>query len=65
MRPRLFSLQKVKRARVMPNPDNDIDRRNDRRLLTPLLLMAVIVVAGILIYTYSGHAFAVSVGTTG
>ncbi len=44
----------------MPNQDNDIDRRNDRRLLTPLLLMAVIVVAGILIYTYSGHAFAVS-----
>jgi hypothetical protein len=44
----------------MPNQDNDLDRRNDKRLLTPLLLMAVIVVAGILIYSFAGHAFAMS-----
>jgi hypothetical protein len=49
----------------MPNQHNEIDRRNDKRLLTPLLLMAIIVVAGILIFTYSGHAFAVSGGIAG
>ncbi len=49
----------------MPYQHNDLDRRNDKRLLTPLLLMAVIVVAGILIFTYSGHAFAMSGGVIG
>jgi hypothetical protein len=49
----------------MPKHDNDLDRRNDKRLLTPLLLMGVIVVAGILIYTYAGHAFAMSGGLSG
>jgi hypothetical protein len=48
----------------MPNQHN-IDRRNDRRLLTPLLVMAVIVMAAIVIYTYTGHAFAMSAGMAG
>jgi hypothetical protein len=40
-------------------PDQyEFDRRNDRRLLTPLLLMAAILALGILIYAYSGHALA-------
>jgi hypothetical protein len=34
------------------------DRKNDRRLLTPLLLMATILVLGILIYAYTGHVLA-------
>jgi hypothetical protein len=37
---------------------SDLDRRNDMRLLTPLLLMALIVVGGILLYAYTGHALA-------
>jgi len=40
-------------------PDQrDRDRENDIRFLTPLLLMAVIVVAGILLYAYTGHSMA-------
>jgi hypothetical protein len=40
-------------------PDqNDLDRRNDVHLLTPLLLMAVILAAGILLYALTGHALA-------
>jgi hypothetical protein len=35
---------------------HDLDRRNDTRLLTPLLLMAVIIVVGALILTYVAHA---------
>jgi hypothetical protein len=31
----------------------DLDRRNDARLLTPLLLMAVILAIGILAYAYA------------
>jgi hypothetical protein len=31
---------------------------NDRRLLTPLLLMAAIIVVGALIYAYTGHSLA-------
>ena len=42
-------------------PDQqDIDRKNDRRLLTPLLLMAAILALGILIYAYTGHSLAAS-----
>ena len=37
---------------------NDFDRRNDRRLLTPLLLMAVIIAVGVLVWAYTGHALA-------
>jgi hypothetical protein len=36
----------------------DIDRRNDARLLTPLLLMALVIVAGVLFYALTGHALA-------
>ncbi len=36
----------------------DLDRQNDMRLLTPLLLMATILVFGILVYAYTGHALA-------
>jgi hypothetical protein len=49
----------------MPNQHNDLDRRNDRRLLTPLLLMAVIIVAASLIYTYAAHALAASAALSG
>jgi hypothetical protein len=37
---------------------HDLDRTNDARFLTPLLLMAVILVCGILVYAYTGHALA-------
>ena len=41
----------------MPN-QQELDRKNDVRLLTPLLLMAVLVAIGLLVYAYAGHAFA-------
>jgi hypothetical protein len=42
-------------------PDqHEIDRKNDRKLLTPLLVMALIVACGILIYAYTGHPLAAS-----
>ena len=37
----------------------DVDRSNDVRFLTPLLLMALVLVIGILLYSYTGHAAAV------
>lgn len=40
-------------------PDQlDLDRKNDIRLLTPLLLMAAILAAGLLLYAYTGHSLA-------
>jgi hypothetical protein len=40
-------------------PDqHDLDHRNDVRFLLPLLLMALIIVIGILIVAYTGHALA-------
>jgi len=36
----------------------DIDRRNDVRFLTPLLLMTLVLVIGILFYSYTVHAAA-------
>jgi hypothetical protein len=36
----------------------DLDRQNDMRLLTPLLLMATILAFGILVYAITGHALA-------
>ena len=42
----------------MPYQRDDIDRKNDTRLATPLLIMGLIIVAGILIYSYTGHAMA-------
>jgi hypothetical protein len=41
----------------MPDHQNS-DRDNDVRFLTPLLLMAVILVCGILFYAYTGHSLA-------
>jgi hypothetical protein len=41
----------------MPS-QRDIDRRNDARLLTPLLVMAVVIAAGVLYYVLTGHALA-------
>lgn len=35
-----------------------LDRKNDMRFLTPLLLMALILACGILIYAYTGHPLA-------
>ena len=37
---------------------NEFDRKNDIRLLTPLLLMAAIIAVGVLIWAYTGHALA-------
>jgi hypothetical protein len=34
------------------------DRDNDIRFLTPLLLMATILAAGVLLFAYAGHALA-------
>ena len=36
----------------------EIDRRNDVKFLTPLLLMAPLLAGGILLYAYTGHALA-------
>ncbi len=36
----------------------DIDRKNDTRFLTPLLIMALVVLAGILVAAYTGHPLA-------
>jgi hypothetical protein len=36
----------------------DLDRRNDTRLLTPLLVMALVIAAGVLFYALTGHALA-------
>jgi hypothetical protein len=41
----------------MPDHRNS-DRDNDVHFLTPLLLMAVILVGGILLYAYTGHSLA-------
>ena len=41
----------------MPS-QRDIDRINDARLLTPLLLMALVIAAGVLFYALTGHALA-------
>ena len=40
----------------MPEKHNPANRRNDVRLMTPLLVMALIVAAGFLYYAVSGHA---------
>ena len=40
--------------------DRDINRSNDAKLLTPLLLMALIVVCGFLFYAFTGHPLATS-----
>ena len=37
---------------------NDLDRQNDARLLTGLLLMATILACAILVYAYTGHPLA-------
>jgi hypothetical protein len=34
----------------------EIDRQNDTKLLTPLLLMALVIAAGVLAYVLTGHA---------
>lgn len=41
----------------MPTQD-ERDRTNDIKFLTPLLLMALLLVCGILIYAYAGHSLA-------
>jgi hypothetical protein len=43
----------------MPN-QHELDRNNDLKFLTPLLLMALILVCGILLYAYTGHSLAAS-----
>jgi len=40
---------------------SDLDRHNDMRFLTPLLLMALILVIGILVYAYAGQGLAAPV----
>ncbi len=41
----------------MPS-QRDIDRRNDSKLLTPLLVMALMIAVGVLYYALTGHALA-------
>ncbi len=36
----------------------DLDRQNDMRFLTPILLMAAILACAILVYADTGHALA-------
>ncbi len=38
---------------------SDVDRHNDARPLTPLLLMALVIAAGVLFYALTGHALVV------
>jgi len=35
--------------------DDDVDRTNDGRLLTPLLIMAMMIVCGFLFYSFAGQ----------
>jgi hypothetical protein len=35
-------------------PDQDLDRNNDNKLLTPLLLMALLIICGFLSFAYTG-----------
>jgi hypothetical protein len=52
-------VSRVEHYEGAPMPSqHDLDRSNDVRFLTPILLMAVIMVCGILIYVYVGHALA-------
>jgi hypothetical protein len=44
-------------GRSMPSP-REIDRRNDAKLLTPLLVMAIVIAAAVLYYALTGHALA-------
>ena len=37
---------------------SDLDRHNDARFVTPLLLMALILAIGILVYAYAGQSLA-------
>ena len=53
------SLQSV--DRMQTEKQSDLDRRNDRALITPLLLMALVVVLGMLFYAYTGHALAAAI----
>jgi hypothetical protein len=42
----------------MPDPTprrTDVDRINDTKLLTPLLLMALLIVCGFLYFAYTGQ----------
>jgi len=41
----------------MPSP-REIDRRNDAKLLTPLLVMAIVIAAAVLYYALTGHSLA-------
>lgn len=41
----------------MPS-QRDFDRRNDARLLTPLLVMVLVIAAGVLYYALTSHALA-------
>lgn len=44
-------------ARIGDDPvSQNEDHRNDMRLITPLLVMGLIVVCGLLYYGYLGHA---------
>ena len=43
----------------MPNR-HDFDRKNDVKFLTPLLLMALVLACGVLLYAYTGHSLAAS-----
>jgi len=47
-------------VRTVPYQDNR-NRKNDIRFLTPLLLMAAILAVGILLFGYAGHALAAAV----
>jgi hypothetical protein len=47
--------QARRRGVTMPN-ERDVDRKNDTRLLTPILLMVLIVVGGFLFYAIIGQA---------
>jgi hypothetical protein len=46
---------------IAMDEQSDLDRRNDIRLITPLLLMALILVFGVLLYLYTGHALAAAI----
>jgi len=43
----------------MPN-QHELDRKNDAKFLTPLLLMALILACGVLLFAYAGYSLAAS-----
>jgi len=57
--PRTFiAIRPLDQAKRTRSRRRKIDRRNDAKLLTPLLLMALVIAAGVLFAVLTDHALA-------